>query len=200
MLKTMESNPREKPIITTGTRMVVRRPDGLGTAQVGTSIANLVPSQVPEIKSESPPSDQIIRPHSTIQRAHSTVIPRSKPSKNSKESESRNLTSVMQKLISAQKMENILRNGAPEPPTLNELAATDPLVAGVVADLKKDKKQKQRVGVNPVLGNAGVMWESNKKPAESNLVQKRKTSTEELVSPKKIKIGRISRNSSINTK
>ena len=69
----------------------------------------------------------------------------------------------MQKLISAQKMENILRNGAPEPPTLNELAATDPLVAGVVADLKKDKKQKQRVGVNPVLGNAGVMWESNKK-------------------------------------
>ena len=58
-------------------------------------------------------------------------------------------------------MENILRNGAPEPPTLNELAATDPLVAGVVADLKKDKKQ--RVGVNPVLGNAGVMWESNKK-------------------------------------
>ena len=93
----------------------------------------------------------------------------------SKESESRNLTSVMQKLISAQKMENILRNGAPEPPTLNELAATDPLVAGVVADLKKDKKQKQRVGVNPVLGNAGVMWESNKKvkitPHPSKLVR-----------------------------
>ena len=87
----------------------------------------------------------------------------SKTVQSSKESESRNLTSVMQKLISAQKMENILRNGAPEPPTLNELAATDPLVAGVVADLKKDKKQKQRVGVNPVLGNAGVMWESNKK-------------------------------------
>ncbi len=42
---------------------------------------NLVPSQVPEMKSDSPPNDQIIRPHSTIQRAHSTVIPRSKPSK-----------------------------------------------------------------------------------------------------------------------
>jgi hypothetical protein len=186
MLKTME--PREKPIITTGTRMVVRRPDGLGTAQVGTSIPNLVSSQVPEMKSDSPPSDQIIRPHSTIQRAHSTVIPRSRPSKSSKESESRNLTSVMQKLISAQKMENILRNGSREPPTLNELAATDPLVAGVVADLKKDKKQKQRVGVNPVLGNAGVMWESNKKPAESHLVQKRKSVTEDLISPKKSKL------------
>ena len=112
----------------------------------------------------------------------------------------------MQKLISAQKMENILRNGAPEPPTLNELAATDPLVAGVVADLKKDKKQKQRVGVNPVLGNAGVMWESNKKvkiapcpsksikmfqPAESNLVQKRKSVTEDLISPKKSKLAEL---------
>jgi len=29
-------------------------------------------------------------------------------------------------------------------------------------NLKKEKKQKQRVGVNPVLGNAGVMWEAGK--------------------------------------
>ena len=28
---------------------------------------------------------------------------------------------------------------------------------------EKSKKQKKRVGVNPVLGNAGVMWEPSKK-------------------------------------
>ena len=53
--------------------MVVRRPDGLGTARV-TSVNDGSMSQLSEIdlKIES----SIVRPHSTVQRAHSTVIPR----------------------------------------------------------------------------------------------------------------------------
>ena len=61
--------------------MVVRRPDGLGTAQVGTSssrneIALNSRTEVPLAEEK-----ETVRPHSTIQRAHSTVIPRSKSHK-----------------------------------------------------------------------------------------------------------------------
>ena len=54
--------------------MVVRRPDGVGTARVTTSVSDPSISQISEIdlKLES----NIVRPHSTVQRAHFTVIPR----------------------------------------------------------------------------------------------------------------------------
>ena len=35
--------------------------------------------------------------------------------------------------------------------------------AAVNEPKEKAKKQRKRVGVNPVLGNAGVMWEPSKK-------------------------------------
>jgi len=60
--------------------MVVRRPDGLGTAQVGTSRTEVnlnSRSNLNDVTEEK----ETIRPHSTIQRAHSTVIPRTKTQK-----------------------------------------------------------------------------------------------------------------------
>jgi hypothetical protein len=49
--------------------MVVRRPDGLGTARV----ISTTMSHLPDLDLKQP---NIVRPHSTVQRAHSTVIPR----------------------------------------------------------------------------------------------------------------------------
>jgi hypothetical protein len=51
-----------------------------------------------------------------------------------------NYESIMNRIGSIQAMDKILKHKTNEKVT--------------------DKQQKQRVGVNPVLGNAGVMWES----------------------------------------
>ena len=58
--------------------MVVRRPDGLGTAQ-------LTSEKLPGagVGSDVSPDSSLVtvRPHSTVQRAHSTVIPRGSKAK-----------------------------------------------------------------------------------------------------------------------
>merc|ERR1712062_552635 len=175
--------------------MVVRRPDGLGTAQVGTSssrneIALKSRNEVPLAEEK-----ETVRPHSTIQRAHSTVIPRSKSHKKSEEISPR-INSIMQKLISTQRInDKILLNSTENSDTSSKIPEKENSSTGLHNENKNNKKQKQRVGVNPVLGNAGVMWEAGKNvkmEAESELsqlVQKRKSSTtEEIISPKKSKI------------
>ena len=61
-----------------GTRMVVRRPDGLGTARVRTTQVGAThpvsTGPISEIDIKNDPG--LVRPHSTVQRVHSTVIPR----------------------------------------------------------------------------------------------------------------------------
>lgn len=161
---------REKPIIKSGTRMVVRRPDGLGTARV-TSVNDGSMSQLSEIdlKIES----SIVRPHSTVQRAHSTVIPRGSKLKNGDSNHiDENYETIISRIGSIQAMDKILKQ--------------------TQSNAEKDKQsQKQRVGINPNLGNAGVMWESGKRVTDDvpTLLQKRKNSTADMdILPKKSKL------------
>lgn len=47
---------------------------------------------------------------------------------------------------------------------IGSIQAMDKILKQTQSNAEKDKQsQKQRVGINPNLGNAGVMWESGKR-------------------------------------
>ncbi|CBY33030.1 unnamed protein product [Oikopleura dioica] len=136
---------REKPILKSGTKMVVRRPDGLGTAQVTSE--KLKSTALPEVSLDS----MVVRPHSTVQRAHSTVIPRGSKSKKIAPdllTNNANGNGALQSSSKENKNLDILS-------TLGQFQGLDSLLKS-----QAELNGKQRVGVNPVLGNAGLMWES----------------------------------------
>lgn len=169
---------REKPVIKNGTKMVVRRPDGLGTAQVTTDRISTTPASDAKV-------DSLVRPHSTVQRAHSTVIPRGSKAKKSAAANDRNGAHQ-------DKRDELMSR-------LGQFQGLEGLLKAQVGLNGKDNSAKQRVGVNPVLGNAGVMWESGTKrasipqvsvPSEfPTYLSKRKSSTPDLAihTPKKSK-------------
>ena len=69
----------------------------------------------------------------------------------------------MQKLISTQRInDKILLNSTENSDTSSKIPEKENSSTGLHNENKNNKKQKQRVGVNPVLGNAGVMWEAGK--------------------------------------
>lgn len=145
--------------------MVVRRPDGLGTAQVTSE--KLKSSTLPEVTLDS----MVVRPHSTVQRAHSTVIPRGSKSKVS----FFNARFVHKVIMRIKKItpdlmtSNANGNGSVQASSKENKNADILSTLGQFQGLDRLLKSqaelngKQRVGVNPVLGNAGLMWESGTK-------------------------------------
>ncbi|CBY20391.1 unnamed protein product [Oikopleura dioica] len=173
---------REKPILKSGTKMVVRRPDGLGTAQVTSE--KLKSTTLPEVSLDS----MVVRPHSTVQRAHSTVIPRGSKSKKIAPdllTNNANGNGALQSSSKENKNLDILS-------TLGQFQGLDSLLKS-----QAELNGKQRVGVNPVLGNAGLMWESvtkrNSVPQVTvssdfcSLLNKRKSSTPDIFNSKRPK-------------
>ena len=145
--------------------MVVRRPDGLGTAQVTSE--KLKSSALPEVTLDS----MVVRPHSTVQRAHSTVIPRGSKSKVSFHNARYILTMQIKKitpevLTSNANGNGVLHSSSKEANKNADILSTLGQFQGLDSLLKSQAEAlngKQRVGVNPVLGNAGLMWESGTK-------------------------------------
>ncbi|CAG5112070.1 Oidioi.mRNA.OKI2018_I69.chr2.g6326.t1.cds [Oikopleura dioica] len=176
----MDHNAREKPLLKSGTKMVVRRPDGLGTAQL---TSEKLPGAV--VGSDVSPDSSLVtvRPHSTVQRAHSTVIPRgSKAKKIELASASSNGNGALHETKS--KIERDMLSA------LGQFHGLESLIKSQTEALNG----KQRVGVNPVLGNAGLMWESGSNKRNSvpqvtvsndfcSLLNKRKSSTPDLSIP-----------------
>ena len=140
--------------------MVVRRPDGLGTAQVTSE--KLKSTALPEVSLDS----MVVRPHSTVQRAHSTVIPRGSKSKVSIYNMRSTLTMQIKKIAPDLLTNNENGNGALQSSSKEnknlDILSTLGQFQGLDSLLKSQAELngKQRVGVNPVLGNAGLMWES----------------------------------------
>lgn len=145
--------------------MVVRRPDGLGTAQVTSE--KLKSSTLPKVTLDS----MVVRPHSTVQRAHSTVIPRGSKSKVSFYNArfAHKLTMQIKKITPDLMTSNANGNGAVQASSKDnknaDILSTLGQFQGLDSLLKSQAELngKQRVGVNPVLGNAGLMWESGTK-------------------------------------